>query len=54
MVFFKIEVCSVRKDNAYHETVIFDAAGCIVKCCSVKLNSCSLADMECFDLGSVI
>ena len=54
MIFFQVEVCSVRKDYANHEAIVFDAAGCIVKCCSIELNSCALTDMECFDLGCVI
>ena len=54
MIFFEIEVCAIRKDYAYHKTVVLDAAGCIVKCCSIKLNCRTLADMECFDLGSIV
>ena len=50
VILLEVIVCSCGKNYAYHELGSFDAARCIVKCCSVKLNSCSLADMESLDL----
>ena len=54
MLFFEVEVRSVRKNNAYHESASFDSARCVMKCCCEELYRSTLADAESLYLGCVI